>query len=94
MHPIAKQISDSWNTLSAADLDEIIRELNFVRGIQTQRLLVTLRSGDTVTWDSKKMGRGARGKLIRVMRKYAEVQVENRGIWRVPVTMLKKLVVA
>lgn len=88
LHDIITQLS----TLTEDELcmlnSAVVAEVKSKRAMQAQWVKASLTVGDTVEWS----GRAGfqRGKLIKINRKNAKVEVGNTT-WTVPLTMLKRV---
>jgi len=76
------------------DDDQLSEAVGIIRAEHQNRIdnrtsanLHRLSVGDTVTFEGRKMGK-ASGKIIKIKRKKAIIDVPSRGKWDVPLSML------
>ena len=84
------------NTISKMDLEEMLALNSFLVGRikakrteESKRLKRLLFVGTEVSFKDNN-GWTTNGKIIKVMRKFAQVRGPDRTVWRVPITHLTK----
>ena len=65
------------------DLNRVIMAVTFARNQMARQAKRSISRGDTVKWNSPKMGRTMQGKVIDIKVKYIHVDTPQ-GTWRVP----------
>ena len=89
-----EDILSELKSLSEKDLvalnDQVIKQIKRVRSAKAKAMKMSLQEGDNVRWVGKSGSRT--GEIVHVWRKYAKVRANDDGcgIWRVPLSMLKK----
>ena len=71
----------------------LVSEIKSRRNKKGQTIKATLGYSDKVSWVNSKSGVRMHGEIVKVMRKYAKVNVPGGPFgqqWRVPLSMLRK----
>jgi hypothetical protein len=79
-----------FNDLTNEDLDSVVSALKFAKARLAERSKRSLSIGDTVHWESTKLGRNSTGVVIKIAQKFVTVKTIN-GLWKVPANMLEKV---
>ena len=86
------------NTISKMNLEEmlalnsfLVGRINAKRAAEAERMKRLLFVGTMVSFEDNN-GWTVHGKIIKVMRKFAQVRGPDRTVWRVPITALTKKV--
>jgi hypothetical protein len=79
------------NRFTNAELNEITEALRYSRADLTRQVKRNLQVGDTVNFDSAKLGRNVTGVVMKVAIKFVTVKTLTLGQWRVPANMLTKI---
>ena len=84
------------NTISKMNLEEMLALNSFLvgrikakRAAEAKRMKRLLFVGTKVSFEDNN-GWTVHGKIIKVMRKFAQVRASDRTVWRVPITALAK----
>lgn len=87
------------NTINKMNLEEmlvlnqyLVESIKRERNVQARRMKSKIGYGDKVSWINSKSGEVICGEVVKVMRKYAKVNVPGGPYgqqWRVPLSMLE-----
>lgn len=80
-------ISGTWTN---TELSSIIDAVKFARAQLGQSTKRSLSVGDSVNFDSAKLGRNVTGMVTKIAIKYVTVKSVS-GLWRVPANMLTRI---
>jgi hypothetical protein len=67
----------------------VVDRIKYERANKARSMKRTLFVGSTVSFEDND-GKRVQGKVLKVMRKYAKVDI-GQAIWRVPIVVLKKV---
>ena len=70
------------------DLNSMIESIKYARGFLVNEKRRAIKAGDTVRFNSTKLGGPVSGTVENVKIKFATVST-SRGRWRVPISMLE-----
>ena len=84
------------NTISKMNLEEMMALNSFLvdrikakRAVEAKRMKRQLFAGTKVSFEDNN-GWTVQGKIIKVMRKFAQVRGPDQTVWRVPLNLLTK----
>lgn len=80
-------ISGTWTN---TELSSMIDAVKFARAQLGQSTKRSLSVGDSVNFDSAKLGRNVTGMVTKIAIKYVTVKSVS-GLWRVPANMLTRI---